>query len=736
MSDQSEIRELLQHMPREQLEAMRESVERGVKTLRKPEHLSLARWAHRHFFLSAESSQREEKWEAWPIQIGILDCMGNDSIREYAFFKSARLGYTKCLLADILHTAHHKRRNQCVWQPTDKDSDDFVKTDLDPVLEDVDAMRDVFPKALEKSKSNSLSSKKFLGSILKLRGGHAAGNYRRLTIATGRCDELDGFEQSVEGAGTPDSLIRKRVEGATYPKLIFGSTGRKKGLSHIERLYKAMDVQMRFHVTCPHCELEGPLEWGGPKVAYGVKWDKEDPEGTTRHHCRHCLAPMTQADYLRLSRTGAWVSECGTYRLRHWWDEQGEPCSEWTTADGTPCLPPARVGMHCWTLYSPMVAWGQVVREFLDAHQALKEGNKEPMIQWINETKGDTYEETGEKADVNELQTRARGSGYLMRQVPVGGLVLVASVDVQDDRFEILVEAVGRGTISETWTVDYQVLDANPANMADWDRLWEQLQQQYQHRHGAWLSIAGAAVDTGGHFTHQAYAFVAKYRDRNPNFRLYAIKGSSNDGDPIKAKSAKWMDINLHGRTVKKGVKLWMVGTDTAKDLFYGRLKVTQPGPGYVHFASNLPGDFFKQLGNEKRIPVKLQGRTVYRWVHVSGRNEVVDLKAYCQFVIEALDIPRYTERRWQQLESQVAPDLFALDEEPANAALPTPDVPPLAALSQLAGAVMVPPPQIQSEPATRPPPPKPQKPQQAAQKASASTAPMGLGSDAWRGRL
>jgi hypothetical protein len=152
--------------------------------------------------------------------------------------------------------------------------------------------------------------------------------------------------------------------------------------------------------------------WGGEKVRYGFKWDMADPEGTVRHHCPHCFEPITQADYLRSSRVGAWVSECGNFRLVHWWDEKGEPHAQWTNAAGTPILPPKRVGAHCWTAYSeqPGVTWGKIVREFLDALKAWKEGNREPMVQWVNETKGETYEDDGDKADVNALQTRAKES--------------------------------------------------------------------------------------------------------------------------------------------------------------------------------------------------------------------------------------------------------------------------------------------------------------------------------------
>ena len=45
-----------------------------------------------------------------------------------------------------------------------------------------------------------------------------------------------------------------------------------------------------------------------------------------------------------------------------------------------------------------------------------------------------------------------------------------------------------------------------------------------------------------------------------------------------------------------KGLKLYPVGTDTAKTVIYGRLKVEEPGPGYCHFSDHYPDDYFNQL--------------------------------------------------------------------------------------------------------------------------------------------
>ena len=124
-------------------------------------------------------------------------------------------------------------------------------------------------------------------------------------------------------------------------------------------------------------------------------------------------------------------------------------------------------------------------------------------------------------------------------------------------------------------------------------------------------------------------------------------------------------DVNWRGKVLKNGVKLWGVGTDTAKDLIHGRMKVTQPGPGYVHFSRELPPAFYAGLTIEQRVLQKTSTGATYRWVNPShGRNEPLDCTVYALFAAYALDLHRYTSNMWARLESVVQPangDLFAM---------------------------------------------------------------------------
>lgn len=625
----------------------------GMKAFGAPQAKSYPEWAEQHFYLSRESSYGESGWKAWPFQPAIMACMANDDIYEVDVEKSARVGYTKMFLGLLMYNAHHRRRNQAVWQPTDEDRDEFVKTEVEPTLRDVEVMKEVFPEYLARNKNNTLKQKILIGSMIHLRGGKAAKNYRRISVDVACLDEIDGFDLNIENEGSPFRLAAKRVEGATFPKIIVGSTPKLKGLSHIESRADAADVQLVYHIPCPHCDELHPLTWGSREATHGMKWSNGDP-ATAGHACPHCGAIYTQPDYLAVWDRGIYVSVDGITC-----DREGI----FRNAQGNIIPAPRHVAFRrVWTAYSPAASWEAIVREYLEAIAKARTGDNAALQAFENLTLGRAYEAKVEKTDADEL--RRRVEPFPLRLVPAGGLILVAGVDVQDNRFEIVVWAIGRGF--ETWTVDYTVLRANPADPADWARLDAYLLTRFPHTHGRPMSIDAVGVDTGGHFTHFAYEFCRLRESR----RIFALRGEPSDGKPIVAGSSM-VDVNADGTIIKKGVRLWRVGTDTAKDLLFGRLQVLHPGPGYVHFSNDLPREFFEQITNEHRIEQNTHRGTVYRWVKKSGgaRVEVLDCTNYAMFAAHRMDIHRYTEAMWDRQQAAICPptaDLFA-DHQPAG---------------------------------------------------------------------
>lgn len=630
--------------PPETVAAIHAAVARGLQPLRPLEHLSLSAWAEDNFVLSEESSHEQGTWHCYPFQRGWMDWFSDDRIEEVTVRKSKRVGYTKTLLAFIAYNAAHRRRKQALWQPTDDDRDSFVKTEIDPMLRDVAAMRPVLRAS---SKDDTLRMKQFLGSVLHTLGGKAARAYRRITVSVAMLDEASAFDLMIEKALDPIEGARGRLEGAAFPKLIAGSTPRVKGIDHIETREQNADALMRYHVACPHCGVDHPLTWSAGKHATGLRWHGDEPD-TAHHVCPHCHAAISQADYLRVYPMGEWVSACGSYRY-------GQDAT-WRDAAGMPCHPPRHVALHIWAAYSPQRTWADIVREYLQASAKQAAGESGPLITFTNETLGECWAEVFEKSDEHELSRRAEP--YRRFTVPIGGLVLVTGIDVQDDRFEAVTWAIGRG--EEMWCVDYSVIYANPADQREWDdKLDAYLETPFTHAAGTTLKIAAAAVDTGGHYTHQAYNYCRTREHR----RVFAVKGDSLPGRPVKGK-ASMQDCNWRGQVLKRGVRLWLVGTDTAKDLLHGRLSVQPHGPGHVHFSADLPPEFYHQLTAEARVPQRAAGGVIYRWVNIQRRrNEVLDCTVYALWCTHMLGLHLRSEAEWLRLESVIqpaTPDLFA----------------------------------------------------------------------------
>lgn len=638
-------------------QAVAKAVRTGLQPLRADPPQRFADWARDHFRLSADSSHKRGGWEPWSFQVGIMDAFDNVDIEQVDVMKAKRVGYTKMLTAYVGYCVAHRNRKVALWQPTDDDRDSFVKSEIEPMIAEVPAVRAA--RRTTKGAEDTIKFKQFRASVAHFLGGKAQRAYRRITVDDAILDEIDGFDQQIERSLDPVTGARGRLEGAPFPKLILGSTPRIKLLSHVEREADQADAVLRYRVPCVHCGVDHPLVWGDDKISHGMKFDGRDPKiapATVRHVCPHCLQPMTQADFFRVEWQGAWVCDKTGLRYGHdrvWRDDRGQLAKA-----------PRHVAfVDLWTAYSPQRTWSDITREGLEAHDAYKKGNKGPLQGFTNETLARTWEDEYEQTEAEVLRRRARAEGLPLGVVPAGASVVVVYVDVQADRWEYVAWALGRE--SERWAIDYRVISGNTADVKEWhDKIEPLIGLSYPHARGGRVASSALGVDTG-YQTHIAYQFVRTHQHRG----VYATKGDGEPGKPIKSKP-RLMDVNVRGRVIRRGVKLWMVGTDTAKDLLHGQLQLDGNGPGRVHFASTLPDAFFDQITAEQRVPVRGVRGLEFRWVCPTGkRNEVLDCTVGCMFLEEVLGCPGWPERQWQRLEASLAPDLFDSGEAPPAAA-------------------------------------------------------------------
>jgi phage terminase large subunit GpA-like protein len=272
-------------------------------------------------------------------------------------------------------------------------------------------------------------------------------------------------------------------------------------------------------------------------------------------------------------------------------------------------------GFHLSALYSPWVVLSDAVEEFLAA-------KKDPMRlkTFVNTFLGETWEDQGEGVDDVELAQRRED----YEGVPDEVALLTAGVDVQDDRLEV--EIVGWGAGEESWCVDYRVLHGDPSSPQLWKQLDEVLLQTFDHPIGGPMIIRSTCVDSGGHHTRAVY----NYAKTRAGHRVFAIKGIGGEGKPIVGRPSK----NNIGK-----IPLYPVGVDTAKELFYARLRQPEPGPGYCHFHTRLDEEHFRQLTAEKQVIRYHKGYPKRGWIKTRTRNEALDVRVYAMAALAILNV-------------------------------------------------------------------------------------------------
>lgn len=620
------------------------AIKAGLAPLYRPAPMTPVEWADGDdgFYLSSESSYQEGKWETLPFQVAILNSMGNDEIRTVNVIKSARIGYSKMLLAAAAYQIEHKRRNILILLPTDGAAQGFMKAHIETMIRDVPAIKRLAPWYGVKHRDNTLDTKRFSHSKqLWCLGGAAAKNYREKSVDTVIYDELAAFEPDVEKEGSPTFLGDKRIEGSTFPKSIRGSTPKIRGACQIEAAASESPYRFHFHVPCPHCGQSQRLKWGGKDCAFGIKWDAEKPHDPW-YVCEHSGCVVRQHEMQERQKDGVWICEKTGIRTADGFD--------FCDAEGEPIPTPDSVTWHIWTAYSPLTTWGRIVLDFLKAKSDVSK-----LKTFTNTTLGEPWEEAADKVEWEQLYGRRE---VWAGEVPAQAVVLTGGIDTQDDRYEGRVWAWAPG--EEAWLVHRFILMGDPASEELRRKVGLELHRQFTRADGLVMKVDRWAWDSGGHYTDEVYAESRKHG------LLWVVptKGASVYGKPI---------ASMPRTKNKSRVYLTEIGTDNAKELIYSRLKLAidtaqsqagAPQPGVIHLPANgelCDESEVKQLVAEIKISKIVAGRRVHRWDAGGRRNEALDC------LVGALAALRISQQRFGL-------DLNILQPEPVQSASPTSD--------------------------------------------------------------
>jgi phage terminase large subunit GpA-like protein len=571
---------------------LRAVMARVWKHFEPPADLSVSEWAIRNRVMPKGTTPRPGPFRPEKFQIEMMDVVLDPNVHEVAVQKSTQVGFSDVVLNNIIgYYIDVDPKPIMMVQPTIDNAKDYGKKRITPMIQSCPALRARIKDATSRRAGNTLALKEFPGGFLKLTGANSGAGLRSDPVPIVVLDEVDGYPLDVEGEGDPQAIATRRTDAFTDFKIIRGSTPAKpKGISPIEREFERSDKR-RFHVPCPTCGHKQPLWWRDPGTKqYRLYYESEVIAGQVKVRaesvafvCAKCNGKIPERFKQQMLNAGEWIAEFPDRAV---------------------------VGFHLNALYSPWRDnWAALAQEWAEANH---EKNPEKLKAFVNLRLGETWEEQGDSIEAVALKSRVE---KYSAEVPEGVGLLTASVDVQTDRLEAVVKGWGAG--EESWLIAYQQVFGDPGQEDVWNELDSFLLSTWETSTGHKVKIASAMVDSGGQHTDSVYRFVAARQAR----RIFALKGSSEAGKEIVGK----FSVNNRYR-----VKLFTIGTDTAKDRIFARLKIPAPGPGYIHLPDFIEDEYLAQLTAEKAVRRYKKGRgTVREYIKTRARNEALDLEVY-----------------------------------------------------------------------------------------------------------
>lgn len=600
--------------------------------------LTVDAWADANRYLSPGEANEHGKYmtSRTPYLREIMQALSiGQTTENHAVMKGAQLGLTQVAINWIGYIIEHTPAPILFYLPTRDLAKQTSETRIDPMFDGTRVLRDRVSAARSRDKRNTTFRKAFTNGSLLMRGANSAAAFRNVSARFLILDDLDGWPGEVGTEGDPVTLIEKRA--LTYPnrKFLKISSPTTRGLSRIETEYLAGD-QRRYLIPCPHCGYPDFLTWTGYRdfVArkdpghHRIEWAGDEPE-TAAMICGHCSKRVEEDHKPTMLERGKWQPlAAGPGRDPSW---------------------------HISGLYAPLGwgSWAGAVREWIKA-----QGNPLQLKAFINTTLAETYEDRGQGAEAETLSDRVE---LYPAEVPEGVGILVASVDVQGDRLEVLVKGYGAG--QESWLIAWQHFPGDPARDPLWFEVAEFLRKPWTHASGRELHVECTAVDAQ-YLSEQVYQFCSTRRRQ----RIFAVRGTKQVGRPI---------IDRPSRNNPYRTPVYGICTDTAKLLIFARLQIPLPlegqrAPGAMHFpvAPWANAEYFAQLTAEKGIWKYVKGKGSVRiWRKTRERNEALDLEVYCLAALSILGpvVNANLSRRAEYFSTPSEPKLPGGEERPGR---------------------------------------------------------------------
>jgi phage terminase large subunit GpA-like protein len=625
--------------------SLAEIVIQQSEAVRPPERLLVSEAAEKYRYLNNPGAY-VGPWrnDNVPMMVEPMDCMVSRDYTGVIFVGPAQSSKTELFLNLCTYRVACDPMDMILYQTAQHTARDFSIRRLDRLIQQTEIVQQ---RLLPGSSSDNVFDKKFLGMLLTL-------SWPSINELSGRpigccfLTDYDRMPQNVDGEGNPFDLARKRTttfgrNGMTVaesspgytisdPKWLRQTPNEAPPCEGILALYNRGD-RRRLHWKCPHCRA-----WFEPEfklLIYPDSRDLVEAAEMAKMSCPHCT-----------TKTGALITPDMKYELnlKSRWVKDGQRLTDGDKLIGTPY----RSDIASFWMKGPAAAfqsWKTLVLNYLNAEAEFRRtGSQEALKTTVNTDQGEAYATRGLERERTADELKERAEILPEKAVPEGVRALIATIDVQKNRFVAQVFGVSPSKEHYNLTVidridiikskrldsDGERLWVKPATFVeDWQLIIEEvMDKQYPLADGSgYMSVHLTSCDSGGKagVTSKAYEFYKwlKQKGAGRHKRFLLSKG---DGSPHAPRArVSYPDSQRKDRTAgaRGEVPVLMLNTDTLKDKLNGMLDGTSADGGTVILPDWLSDEVF----TEYTVEVKDEKG---KWQNPrKARNEAWDLTTY-----------------------------------------------------------------------------------------------------------
>lgn len=634
---------------------------------RPPERLLVSEAAERYRKLNNPGSYVGDWTNAMtPYLIEPMDELQNHSFTGMVFAGPAQCGKTDMVLNWMVYSAVCDPADMMIVQTSNTTARDFSMRRVDRLHRHSPAIGRLL--ATGKQGDNTFD-KHYRNGMLLTMAWPTINELSGKPIPRLWLTDYDRMPADIDGEGAAFDLARKRATTfrsfgmcaaesspgyiVDNPKWVRKSAHEAPPTRGILALYNRGD-RRRWLWPCIKCNT--PFEPSFEHLHYPDTADRMEAAEMAMLRCPHCNQEFSHdpSDHSpgkhEMNERGRWVKDGMV------WTEDG--------MFGTPI----RSSIASFWLKGVAAAfsdWKTLVFNYLNAEDEYESsGSEESLKTTVNTDQGEAYVPKSSQSDRAPETIQARAFDFGQRVVPTPVRFLIASIDVQKNRFVVQVHGIAHNR--DIYVIDrFEIKKSkrtdedgerkwvNPGTYAeDWKLLAEEvLMKTYPLGDGSGrvMSMRFVVCDSGGKegVTANAYDFVRWLR-RGPGQgddedakevvkeegdygwapelagRFLLLKGASTANAPRV--SISYPDSQRKDRMAgaRGEIPVLMINTNTLKDMVDHKLDRKEPG-GRFCFAHWLDTNFFIELTVEVKDPKK-------GWINPKRfRNESWDLLAYCQ---------------------------------------------------------------------------------------------------------